>query len=158
MRASEREHADLFWGIRGGGGNFGIVTEFEFRLHPLGPIVLAGLAMFPIGRAPDVLRRWRNWSDGAPDELSTGCAVILAPPEEFVPPELRGQPVLGIPVLYVGDPEAGAAVVQPLGPRPRRGQPRRPDALHRLPGGPRPARAMGHQRRLLRPREVHGRA
>jgi FAD/FMN-containing dehydrogenase len=114
VRASEREHADLFWGIRGGGGNFGIVTEFEFRLHPLGPIVLAGLAMFPIDRAPDVLRRWRDWADAAPDELSTGCAVILAPPEEFVPPELRGQPVLGIPVLYVGDPEAGAAAVQPL--------------------------------------------
>ena len=113
VRTSEREHADLFWGIRGG-GNFGIVTEFEFRLHPLGPIVLAGLAMFPIGRAPDVLRRWRDWSDGAPDELATGCAVIIAPPEEFVPPELRGQPVLGIPVLYAGDPAAGAAVVQPL--------------------------------------------
>jgi FAD/FMN-containing dehydrogenase len=55
-----------------------------------------------------------NWADAAPDELSTGCAVILAPPEEFVPPELRGQPVLGIPVLYAGDPEAGAGVVQPL--------------------------------------------
>ena len=110
VRASEREHADLFWGIRGGGGNFGIVTEFEFRLHPLGPIVLAGLAMFPIDRASDVLRRWRDWADAAPDELSTGCAVILAPPEDFVPPELRGRPVLGIPVLYVGDPEAGAAV------------------------------------------------
>src|SRR5215470_1147533 len=114
VRASEHEHADLFWGIRGGGGNFGIVTEFEFRLHPLGPIVLAGLAMFPIDRAPEVLRGWRDWADAAPDELSTGCAVITAPPEDFVPPELRGQPVLGIPVLYVGDPEAGAAVVQPL--------------------------------------------
>src|SRR5215468_84461 len=114
VRASEREHPDLFWGIRGGGGNFGIVTEFEFRLHPLGPTVLAGLAMFPAGRAPDVLRRWRDWADTAPDEISTGAAVILAPAEEFVPPELRGQPVLGIPVLYVGDPDAGAAVVQPL--------------------------------------------
>ena len=58
--SSEHQHADLFWGIRGGGGNFGIVTEFEFRLHLLGPTVLAGLAMFPIGRAPDVLRRWRD--------------------------------------------------------------------------------------------------
>jgi FAD/FMN-containing dehydrogenase len=114
VRASEHEHADLFWGIRGGGGNFGIVTEFEFRLHRLGPIVLAGLAMFPVGRAQEVLRRWRDWADAAPGELSTGCAVILAPPEEFVPPELRGRPVLGIPVLYVGDPEAGAAAVQPL--------------------------------------------
>ena len=114
VRASEHEHADLFWGIRGGGGNFGVVTEFEFRLHPLGPIVLAGLAMFPVDRAPDVLRSWRDWADAAPDEVSTGCVVVTAPPEEFVPPELRGQPVLGIPVLYVGDPEAGAAAVQPL--------------------------------------------
>jgi hypothetical protein len=70
--------------------------------------------MFPVGRVPEVLRRWRDWADAAPGELSTGCAVILAPPEEFVPPELRGQPVLGIPVLYVGAPEAGAAAVQPL--------------------------------------------
>jgi len=114
VRASEREHADLFWGLRGGGGNFGIVTEFEFRLHPLGPMVLAGLAMFPVGRAPDVLRRWRDWADAAPDEVSTGCVVIIAPPEPFVPAELRGQPVLGIPVLYAGDPEDGADAVQPL--------------------------------------------
>jgi len=114
VRASEREHADLFWGLRGGGGNFGVVTEFEFRLHPLGPAVLAGLAMFPAGRAPDVLRRWRDWADAAPDEVATGCAVIIAPPEPFVPPELHGQPVLGIPVLYVGDPADGADAVRPL--------------------------------------------
>ena len=114
VRASEREHADLFWGIRGGGGNFGIVTEFEFRLHPLGPIVLAGLTMFPIGRAPDVLRRWRDWSDAAPDEVATGCAVVTAPPEPFVPPELRGKPVFGIIALYADDPEAGAGALQPI--------------------------------------------
>jgi FAD/FMN-containing dehydrogenase len=95
VRASEHEHADLFWGIRGGGGNSGVVTEFEFRLHPLGPIVLAGLAMFPIDRAPEVLRGWRDWADAAPDEVSTCCVVVTAPPEEFIPPELRGQPVLG---------------------------------------------------------------
>jgi FAD/FMN-containing dehydrogenase len=114
VRASEREHADLFWGLRGGGGNFGIVTEFEFRLHPLGPTVLAWLAMFPADQAPDVLRRWRDWADAAPDEVSTGCVVIIAPPEPFVPAELRGQPVLGVPVLYAGDPEDGADAVQPL--------------------------------------------
>ena len=114
VRASEREHADLFWGIRGGGGNFGIVTEFEFRLHPLGPIVLAGLAMFPIERASDVLRGWRDCADAAPDELSTACVVLTAPPEPFVPPELHGKPVLGMAALYVGDAEAGAGVIQPL--------------------------------------------
>ena len=113
-RASEPEHTDLFWGIRGGGGNFGIVTEFEFRLHPLGPIVVAGLTMFPIDRAPDVIRRWRDWSDAAPDEVATGCAVVTAPPEEFVPPELRGRQVFGIIALYAGDPEAGARALRPI--------------------------------------------
>lgn len=114
VRASEQEHADLFWGIRGGGGNFGIVTELEFRLHPLGPIVVAGLVMFPIERGQDVVRRWRDWADAAPDEVSTACAVITAPPEPFVPAELRGKPVIGFAVLYVGDAEFGAGAVQPL--------------------------------------------
>ena len=70
--------------------------------------------MFPVDRAPRSCARWRDWADAAPDEVSTGCAVVTAPPEEFVPPELRGQPVLGIAALYVGDPEAGADAVQPL--------------------------------------------
>jgi FAD/FMN-containing dehydrogenase len=114
VRASEDEHPDLFWGIRGGGGNFGIVTEFEFRLHPLGPIVLAGLQMFPVERATDVMRAWRDIADAAPDELSLACVVLTAPPEPFVPAELHGQPVLGIAALYVGDPDDGAMAVQPL--------------------------------------------
>jgi FAD/FMN-containing dehydrogenase len=114
VRASEREHEDLFWGIRGGGGNFGIVTEFEYRLHPLGPIVLAGLALWPIDRASEVVPAWRDYVDGAPDELSTACAILTAPPAEFVPDHLKGQVALGMVVMYVGDPEAGASVVQPL--------------------------------------------
>jgi FAD/FMN-containing dehydrogenase len=114
VTASPRENADLFWGIRGGGGNFGIVTEFEFRLHPLGPLVLAGLAMWPIARAGEVLRAWRDYVDGAPDELSTACVTITAPPEPFVPESLRGQVVLGMAAMYVGDAAAGAAVMQPL--------------------------------------------
>ena len=85
VTASERENPDLFWGIRGGGSNFGIVTEFEYRLHPLGPTVLAGLALWPIERAADVVRAWRDYVDGAPDELSSGCAILTAPPEPFVP-------------------------------------------------------------------------
>jgi FAD/FMN-containing dehydrogenase len=115
VRANEDEHPDLFWGIRGGGGNFGIVTEFEFRLHPLGPIVLAGLMMFPLERGPEVVRRWRDCADAAPDELATACVVVNAPPEPFVPPGLQGKPVVGIAALYVGDPYEGAAAVQPLG-------------------------------------------
>ncbi|MFE0802712.1 FAD-binding oxidoreductase [Streptomyces sp. NPDC058812] len=114
VRVSEDEHADLFWGIRGGGGNFGIVTEFEFRLHPLGPTVLAGLAMFPVERTPEVLRGWRDRVDAAPDELSSALVLFIAPPEPFVPEELRGKPVLGMAALYVGDADRGADVVQPL--------------------------------------------
>jgi FAD/FMN-containing dehydrogenase len=114
VTANEDEHAELFWAIRGGGGNFGIVTEFEFRLHPLGPLVLAGMALFEIERAATVLRGWREWAGAAPDELSTACVVLTAPPEPFVPSALQGKPVLAVPVLYVGDPNAGADAVRPL--------------------------------------------
>src|ERR687888_2402178 len=114
VTASESENEDLFWGIRGGGGNFGIVTEFELRLHELGPTVLAGLALWPLDRAPEVLRAWRDYVDGAPDELSTACVVVTAPPEEFVPEHLRGRPALGMAAIYVGDPDAGKSVMQPL--------------------------------------------
>ena len=119
VTANEKENADLFWGIRGGGGNFGIVTRFDYRLHPLGPIVLAGLALWPIDRAPEVMRAWRDYVDGAPDELSTGCAILTAPPAEFVPDHLKGQVAFGIVAMYVGNPEEGARVMQPfkaLGP------------------------------------------
>ncbi len=114
VTASARENEDLFWGIRGGGGNFGIVTEFEFRLHALGPTVLAGLALWPLERARDVLRGWRDAMDAAPDELSSACVVLTAPPDDFVPEHLRGRTAIGTAVLYVGDPEQGAPVVQPL--------------------------------------------
>jgi FAD/FMN-containing dehydrogenase len=114
VHASETENPDLFWGIRGGSGNFGVIAEFEYELHELGPIVLAGLALWPIERAPEVLRAWRDYVDRAPDELSTACVVLTAPPEDFVPERLRGRTVLGMAALYVGDPEEGAPVVQPL--------------------------------------------
>jgi FAD/FMN-containing dehydrogenase len=114
VTASDRENEDLFWGIRGGGGNFGIVTEFEFRLHELGPMVLAGLALWPLERAPEVLRGWRDHVDGAPDELSTAAVIITAPAEEFVPDHLKGQRALGVAALYVGDPAQGERVVAPL--------------------------------------------
>ena len=114
VTASEDENDDLFWGIRGGGGNFGIVTRFDFRLHELGPIVLAGLALWPLERAPEVQRAWRDYVDGAPDELSTATVILTAPPEEFVPEHLRMQRAFGMAVIYVGDPEQGASVVQPL--------------------------------------------
>jgi FAD/FMN-containing dehydrogenase len=114
VTASAGEHPELFWGLRGGGGNFGIVTEFEFRLHPLGPTVLAGLMLFPFARAAEVVRGWRDCADAAPDELSTACVVLTAPPEPFVPAELQGRPAVGIAALHAGDPERSGAVVRPL--------------------------------------------
>jgi FAD/FMN-containing dehydrogenase len=114
LTASEDENEDLFWGIRGGGGNFGVVTRFDFRLHELGPMVLAGLALWPLEQASDVLRGWRDYVDDAPDELSTACVILTAPPEEFVPDHLKGQVAVGMAAMYVGGPEEGAPVVQPL--------------------------------------------
>jgi FAD/FMN-containing dehydrogenase len=114
VMASERENEDLFWGIRGGGSNFGVVTEFHYRLHPLGPIVLAGLALWPIDRAPHVMRAWRDYADAAPDEVSTGAAILTAPPAEFVPAHLRGQVVFAVVAMYVGDADRGASAIQPL--------------------------------------------
>jgi FAD/FMN-containing dehydrogenase len=114
VTASEEENAELFWAIRGGGGNFGVVTEFEFRLHELGPTVLAGLTLWPLDRAGEIMRAWRDYADEAPDELSTACIVVTAPPEPFVPDYMQGKPALGIAVMYVGDPEEGMTVVRPL--------------------------------------------
>jgi FAD/FMN-containing dehydrogenase len=113
VRADADHYADLFWGIRGGGGNFGVVTEFQFQLHELGPTVLAGLALWPLERAADVMRAWRDYADAAPDEISTACVIVTAPPEPFVPDHLRGRLALGIAVLYVGDPD-GTEAVRPL--------------------------------------------
>jgi FAD/FMN-containing dehydrogenase len=114
VTASADENPDLFWAIRGGGGNFGVVTEFEFRLHELGPTVIAGLALWPLERAAEVVRGWRDYVDGAPDEISSACVIVTAPPEPFVPDHLRGRQALGIAVIYVGDPEEGAAAIRPL--------------------------------------------
>jgi FAD binding domain/Berberine and berberine like len=114
LTASETENPDLFWGLRGGGGNFGIVTSFEYRLHPLGPIVLGGLMGYPREQAPELLRAWSDHIQTAPDELGGGFAFITAPPEEFVPEEVRGQPVCGVVALYAGPVEEGEPVVQGL--------------------------------------------
>jgi FAD/FMN-containing dehydrogenase len=114
VRASESENQDLFWGLRGGGGNFGVVTEFEFQLHPVGPILMAGMMLFPRGRAPEVLRTYRDFIESSPDEVGGGAALITAPPEPFIPEEVRGQPALGIVFCYVGPVEDGERAVQPL--------------------------------------------
>jgi FAD/FMN-containing dehydrogenase len=114
VKASETENADLFWGVRGGGGNFGIVTEFEFRLNPVGPIVLAGPVFWPMEDSPNVLRFYREWIAQAPDELMTIVVHRKAPPLPFVPPELHGKPIVGVVCCYVGAVEEGERVVEPL--------------------------------------------
>ena len=114
LTASKVENADLFWGLRGGGGNFGIVTEFEFRLHPVGPIVLAGLILHPRSRAPEVLRFYRDFMATAPREVTGGVILMHAPPAPFVPAELRGRPAVAIIAAYFGSTERGLEVLAPL--------------------------------------------
>jgi FAD binding domain/Berberine and berberine like len=114
VRASEDENADLFWGLRGGGGNFGIVTEFEFRLHPVGPIVLAGPVFWPLEKGTELLRFYREWIAEAPDELMTIVVQRKAPPLPFIPEELHGKPVISVVCCYAGPVEDGEEVVRPL--------------------------------------------
>ncbi len=114
VTASADENPDLFWALRGGGGNFGIVTEFTFRLHPVGPIVLGGLLLYPGFMAADVIKHWRDFMLDAPVELGSAVALLTAPPEEFVPEPARGQPAAGVVVLWAGDPVEGAEVCRPL--------------------------------------------
>jgi FAD/FMN-containing dehydrogenase len=114
VTASPIEHADLFWGIRGGGGNFGIVTSFEFQLHSVGPIVLGGAVFHPLERARELLTFYREWAAHTPEELTTLVVMITAPPAPFIPPDLQGKPAIAIAACYSGDPAEGEAIVQPL--------------------------------------------
>ncbi|MBK5306921.1 MAG: FAD-binding oxidoreductase [Frankiaceae bacterium] len=114
VTASPTSNPDLFWGLRGGGGNFGIVTEFVLRLHPVGPIVLGGLLMYPAQQAQAVTRAWRDLMLAAPDALGTGLAFITAPPADFVPEPVRGLPVIGVIVCWSGPVEDGRAALAPL--------------------------------------------
>jgi FAD/FMN-containing dehydrogenase len=105
VRASEDENPDLFWGLRGGGGNFGVVTQFEYRLHDVGPIVTGGMVVWPIEQAGEVVRFYRDWMESAPDEVGGGAAIFPAPPEDFIPAELHGKPVVAVIPVSFGDPE-----------------------------------------------------
>lgn len=114
VKASENENADLFWGVRGGGGNFGVVTDFEFRLHPLGPQVMAGPVFWPMEDAPEVLRFYRDWIADCPDELMTIVVQRRAPALPVVPPELVGKHVIAVAACYAGPVEDGERVLAPL--------------------------------------------
>jgi FAD/FMN-containing dehydrogenase len=114
VTASATENPDLFWGLRGGGGNFGVVTSFLLQLHPVGPIVLGGLLVWPAPMANDVARFWRDFMLSAPDEVGGALAFITAPPADFVPEPVRGHPILGCVVCYAGDVAEGEEVLRPL--------------------------------------------
>lgn len=114
LRASADENSDLLWGLKGGGGNFGVVTEFEFQLHPVGPIVFAGLILHPRGAAKQLLRVYRDFMEQAPDEVGGGFALLTAPPDSFVPEDARGKPAAALILVYVGDPRLGKEILRPL--------------------------------------------
>jgi FAD/FMN-containing dehydrogenase len=114
ITASENENDDLLWGLRGGSSNFGVVTSYEFRLHPVGPMVMAGLLIHPINDAKPVIRAVRDYVASAPEELVIGIGILQAPPAEFIPAEHHGKPIVGFFVLYIGTVEEAEPVVAPL--------------------------------------------
>jgi hypothetical protein len=129
VRASDQENRDLLWALRGGGGNFGIVVSFGFRLHPVGPVVLAGPIFFPGDQATKVARRYREYTADLPDEMTTALNFTTAPPAPFLPEETHGTPVVAAVGCYAGSPddgekaaaglrELGAPIADLLGPMP----------------------------------------
>jgi FAD/FMN-containing dehydrogenase len=114
VRASTGDHSDLFWALRGGGGNFGIVTQFEFRLHPVGPGVLSGLIVFPFDQAKAVLTQFAQFTEAMPDDLNVWMVTRQAPPLPFLPPEVHGKEVVVLALCYAGDPDEGQQHIKPL--------------------------------------------
>lgn len=114
ISASESENEDLFWAVRGGGGNFGIVTSFEFRLHPLGPEIYGALTIYPFEDASSVLRNWRDYAVEAPDEVTCDAYIWGMPPLPEVPSEMHWEPVVIIAGMYAGPVAEGEEIMQPV--------------------------------------------
>jgi len=114
LHASECKNPDLFWALRGGGGNFGVVTSFEFRAHTHGPEALCGMVVYPLERAPEVIGLFRELTSHAPDELSCLLILRIAPPLPFLPAAVHGTPIAAIAVHWKGDPDAGEAALSPI--------------------------------------------
>ena len=114
LRASENDNPDLFWAIRGGGGNFGVVTQFEFKLHPIGTNVFAGLMVFPFKQAKQVLAHYGKFADSAAMDLNVWVILRKAPPLPFLPADVHGKEVAVLAVFYAGDAVHGEMLVQPL--------------------------------------------
>jgi len=114
IQVSEDENTDLFWAIRGGGGNFGVVTQFEFALYPVGPEILAGLLVFPIDQAKQVLEKYREFVKSAPEELNIWVVLRKAPPLPFLPENVHGKEVIVLAIFYAGDITEGEKLINPL--------------------------------------------
>lgn len=114
VTASEAENSELFWGMRGGLGNFGIATSLEFDLHEVGPEVLAGRIIHPYEAAPEFLRLYRDFMRGAPDELQAYAAFVQGNPAMGMPEQLHGKTLVGMILLYLGDVDEGREIIQPL--------------------------------------------
>ena len=114
VRASAAERPDLFWALRGGGGNFGVVTRFTFRLHPVGPHVLSGLIVYPLAEAKAVLQQYRAFAAQAPEELAVWSVLRQAPPLPFLPARVHGTGIIALALLYAGDPRQGEPLIAPL--------------------------------------------
>ncbi|MFL5944900.1 MAG: FAD-binding oxidoreductase [Gaiellaceae bacterium] len=114
VKASADENEDLFWGMRGAGSNFGVATEFEFDLVPVGPEILAGPIFWKMDDSPEVLRFYRDWAKDAPDDLMTIVIHRKAPPLPFVPEELHGQPVVMVIPCWIGDFDEGEKFIKPM--------------------------------------------
>ena len=114
VHASKRENADLLWGLRGGGGNFGIVTQFDFDLHPLGPIVYAGPIFYPGAAARDLLYAFRDWADGAADDITAVVNLTSAPPLPVIPAEWHGQKIAALIAVSSGPVDEAEALVHEI--------------------------------------------
>src|SRR5947209_4970647 len=114
VRASADENADLLWALRGGGGNFGVVTNFEFTLHNVGPTVLAGLIVHPLSDAKKVLQFYRTFAPNTPEELAVWFVMRKAPPLPFLPAEWNGREIVVLAACYSGDVAEGERVLEPL--------------------------------------------
>ena len=114
VRASDEENADLFWGLRGGGGNFGVVTGIDYMLHPVGPEIVGGAVAWPASEAPEVLDLYRTLSAEAPPELTLVTFMRPAPPAPWLPKEWHGKPIVGFLACHTGNPDAGERTVAPI--------------------------------------------
>jgi FAD/FMN-containing dehydrogenase len=114
VRASEKENADLFWGLRGGGGNFGVVTSFEYKLHPVGPEIVAGAIAWPVEEAPRVLELFRTLAEEAPPELTCVAALRKAPPAPWLAPSIHGKDIVALFVCHSGPVGEGDRLVGPI--------------------------------------------